>query len=124
MDAWRPLPTAYGACSNTESANELEDAVSAIGINSSADAVIGKHGCISAIYSWFWIRSEARRLRGGRRRPWRRREHGLDGDLALFLAARSQHDGLDWGRLVCPAGRGQYDGIDWDFARGREESAP
>jgi hypothetical protein len=124
MDAWRPVPTAYGACSNTESASELEDAVSAIGINSPAGAVIGKQRWISAIRCWFWVRSEARWLRGGRRWPWRRRDDGPDGDLALLLAARSQHDGIDWGRLVCPAARGRYEGIDWDCARDRGESAP
>ena len=124
MDAWRSQATAYGACSNTESVNRREDAVSAIGIDSSAGAVIGKHHWISVIHSWFWIRSEVRWLRSGRRWPWQRRDDGIDGDLALLLAVRSQHDGIDWDRLVCPAARSQYEGIDWDCARKQGESVP
>jgi hypothetical protein len=137
MDAWRPVPTAYGACSNTESANRLEGAVSAIGINSSAGTVIGKHRRVSVIHSRLWVRSEARWLRGVRQRPWRHGASGhgghgagghgvsgIAGDLALLLAARSQHDGIDWDRLGCPAAHGQYDGIDWDCARDQGERVP
>jgi hypothetical protein len=160
MDAWRPVPTAYGACSNTESANRLEGAVSAIGINSSAGTVIGKHRRVSVIHSRLWVRSEARWLRGVRQRPWRHGAgghgasghgaSGIAGDLALLLAARSQHDGIDWDRLVCPAAHGlarpaahgqlarpaaygqlgcpaahfRYDGIDWDCARDQGERVP
>ncbi len=98
--------------------------MSAIGTNSSAGAVIGKHGWITVIHSWLWTRPEARWLRGGRRWPWQRRDSGIDGDLALLLAARSQHDGIDWDRLVGPAAGSQYDGIDWDCVRDRAESVP
>jgi hypothetical protein len=147
MDAWRPVPTAYGACSNTESANRLEGAVPAIGIDSSAGTVIGKHRRVSVIHSRLWVRSEARWLRGVRQRPWRHGAgghgvSGIAGDLALLLAARSQHDGIDWdrlgcpaahgqlarpaayGQLGCPAAHGQYDGIDWDCARDQGERVP
>lgn len=139
MDTWRPVSTAYGACSNTESANRREGAVSAIGNDSSAGTVIGKHRWISVIHSWFCIRSEARwrrggsrfwvkpeagRRRGGRRWAWRYLDSGIDGDLALLLAVRSQHDGIDWDRFADPATRGQYDGIDWDCARDQGERVP
>ena len=154
MDTWRPVPTAYGACSNTESANRREGAVSAIGNDSSAGTVIGKHRWISVIHSWFWGRAEARwrrgglrfwgrsearwrrdgsrfcveseagRRHGGRRWAWRYLDSGIDGDLALLLAVRSQHDGIDWDRFADPAVRGQYDGIDWDCARDQGERVP
>jgi hypothetical protein len=124
MDTWRPVPNAYGACSNTESANRREGAVSAIGIESSAGGVIGKHRWISVIHSWFWTRAEARRRHGGDRWSWWHLDSGIDGDLALLLAVRSQHDGVDWDRLVCPAPRGQHDGIDWDRARDQGQSVP
>ena len=131
MNSWRPVSTAYGACSNTESANRREGAVSAIGNDSPAGAVIGKHRWISVIHSWFWARSEARSearwLRGGRRWArwaWRYLDSGIDGDLALLLAVRSQHDGIDWDRFVGPDVRSQYDGIDWDCARDQGERVP
>ena len=124
MDTWRPAPNAYGACSNTESANRREGVVSAIGIESSAGAVIGKHRWISVIHSWLWTRAEARRRRGGCQWAWRCLDGGIDGDLALLLAVRSQHDGIDWDRFADPAPSGQYDGIDWDCARDQGQSVP
>ncbi len=141
MDTWRPVSTAYGACSNTERSNHWDGAVSAIGNESSAGAFIGKHRWISVIRSWFWAGSGARRRRGGRRWAWRYLDGGIDGDLALLLAVRSQHDGIDWDRLADPVGpaseltghsagpsdpaaRGQYDGIDWDCARDPGERVP
>ena len=113
--------------------------MSAIGNDSSAGTVIGKHRWISVIHSWFcvrseagrrrggrrfWVRSEADRRRGGRRWAWRYLDSGIDGDLALLLAVRSQHDGIDWDRFADPAARGQYDGIDWDCARDQGERVP
>ena len=124
MNSWRPVSTAYGACSNTESANRLEGAVSAIGIDSSAGAVIGKRRWISVVHSWVWARLESRRRRGGRRWAWRYLDSGINGDLALLLAVRSQHDGIDWDRFVGPDVRSQYDGIDWDCARDQGERVP
>jgi hypothetical protein len=136
MDTWCPESTAYGACSNTESSNRRDGVVSAIGNDSSAGAFIGKHRWISVIRSWFWAGSGTRRRRGGRGWAWRYLDGGIDGDLALLLAVRSQHDGIDWDRFAAPAGpsrsaalnnpaaRGQYDGIDWDCARDQGERVP
>lgn len=124
MDTWRPVSTAYGACSNTESANRWEGAVSAIGNDSSAGTVTGKPRWISVIHSWFWVTREARRRRGGCRWAWRCLDSGIDGDLALLLAVRSQHDGIDWDRFAGPAPRSRYDGIDWDCARDQGERVP
>ena len=98
--------------------------MSAIGNDSSAGTVIGKHRWISVIHSWLCVRSEAGRRRGGRRWAWRYLDSGIDGDLALLLAVRSQHDGIDWDRFADPAARGQYDGIDWDCARDQGERVP
>ena len=124
LDAWRPVSTAYGVCSNTESVSRREGAVSAVGIESSASEVIGKPGWVSVIYSRFRTRSEVRGFRGGRRVLWWRWGSGADRDLALNLAVRSQHDGIDWDRLVGPMARSQYDGIDWDRARGQGARVP
>ncbi len=111
MDTWRPVSTAYGACSNTESSNQWAGAVSATGNESSAGAFIGKHRWISVIRSWFWAGSGARRRRGVRRWAWPYLDGGIDGDLALLLAVRSQHDGIDWDRLADPPGLSQSAGL-------------
>jgi hypothetical protein len=124
MDTWRPVSGAYGACSNTESASRREGAVSAIGSDSPAGTVIGKHRWISVIHSWLRVRSEARWRRGGPPWAWQYLDSGIDGDLALLLAVRSQHDGIDWDRFADPAARGQHDGIDWDCARDQGERVP
>ena len=145
MDTWRPVSTAYGACSNTESANRPKGVVSAVGSDSSAGTVIGKRRWVSVIKSWFWARPEARWRRAARQWAWRYLDTGIDGDLALLLAVRSQHDGIDWDRFVDPAGssrpieprypadprhpaeprplasRSRYDGVDWDCARDQGE---
>src|ERR1700759_4418782 len=107
MDTWRPVSTAYGACSNTESSNRRDGAVSAIGNDSSAGAFIGKHRWISVIRSWLWAGAGPRRRRGGRGWAGRYLGGGIDGDLALPLAVRSQHDGIDWARLAASAGPSQ-----------------
>ena len=70
--------------------------MSALGIESSADTVIGRRRRISDIHSWFWTRAEARRRRAGGRWSWWHLDSGIDGDLALLLAVRSQYDGIDW----------------------------
>jgi hypothetical protein len=110
MDTWRPVSTAYGACSNTESASRPNGAVSAVGSDSSAGTVIGKRRWISVIKSWFWAGPEARWRRASRQWAWRYLDCGIDGDLALLLAVRSQHDGIDWDRFAGPAGPGQPTG--------------
>ena len=124
MDSMCPVPTAYGACPNTESANQLAGAVSAIGSDSSAGAVIGRRRWISVVHSWFRVRLESRWRRDGRRWAWRYLDGGIDEDLALLLAVRSQHDGIDWDRFAGPGAQGQYDGIDWDCARDQGERVP
>ena len=124
MDSMSPVPTAYGAYPNTESVNRLGSAVSAIGIDSSAGAVIGKRRWISVVHSRVRVRLESHWRRGGRRWAWRYLDSGIDGDLALLLAVRSQHDGIDWDRFVGPGAQGRYDGIDWDCARNQGERVP
>ena len=124
LDAWRPVPTAYGAYSNTESANRREVAASAVGIDSPASGVIGKRDRVSVVHSWFRTRSESRGPRRGRWVLWWRRGGAADGDLVLNLAACSQQDGIDWDRLVGPIARSQHDGIDWDRARDQGARVP
>ena len=145
MDTWRPVSNAYGACSNTESANRPKGAVSAVGSDSSAGTVIGKRRWVSVIKSWFWAGPEARWRQATRQWAWRYLDTGIDGDLALLLAVRSQHDGIDWDRFAAPpvssqpigpgypadprhpaepgppTPRSRYDGVDWDCARDQGE---
>ena len=123
LAALRPLSTAYGAYSNTESANRREVAVSAAGIESPASGVIGKRDWVSVVQSWFRTQPEARGHRG-RWVLWWHRDIGADGDLVLNLAVRSQHDGIDWDRLVGPIARNPDDGIDCDWAREQGERVP
>ena len=122
MDTLRPDLTPYGACSTTESIDWPVTESPAADAGPSATPAIGNRGLFSAGLYRQRTGTSGRRPRIGRRFPDRR--DGIDWDLLLHLAARSQHDGIDWDRLLDPAPYRPFAEIGGDRARDREESAP
>ena len=97
MDPQRPGPTPYGACANTLRINRPGMSVPDADADSPAAGTIGTFGRITVSLIPSGAESAEHRLRRGRRTPGRRtprgRRGGIDWDLALHLAAGSQHDG-------------------------------
>jgi hypothetical protein len=122
MDTLRPDLTPYGACPTAESIDWPVTEPPAADAGPSAAPAIGNRGRFSG--GLYRQRTEANGgwPRIGRRSPDRR--GGIDWDLLLPLAARSQHGGIDWDRLLDLAPDRPFAEIGGDLARDREGSAP
>jgi hypothetical protein len=122
MDPVRPDPTPYGTYPTAESIDQPVTELAAADAGPSAAPAIGNRGRFSAGLYRQRIQAGGHWPRTGRQPPGRR--GGIDWDLLLHLAARSQHGGIDWDRLLAPAPQRPFAEIGGDRARDREESAP